>query len=345
MTNATPQAPSLAEARQILQLNVAYTRARVLHTAMELGLFEFLAAGPRTEADIREQGGLRSHLVTDWLDALVSLGLLTAEDGVYANSARADHFLVPGRPHYIGGAVLQHGRVHYELWNRFSDALHDGRATSGRNITAGAVVDEQPDLDRARRFLDHMDTFNQFVATELSGSLDWSRWTTFVDVGGARGNLAAQLVLDHPHLKGTVFDVPGVKPLFDEHMAARGTADRVGFTGGDFFTDPLPAADVILFGHVLHDHPEESRRTLLAQAFNALPPGGTLLVYDAMLDSDSEAGAYLQSLVCSVILDGGSEYRVRDISAWAEQAGFEVERVVPLDTMTHDRLLVARKPG
>ncbi|MFI6660226.1 demethylpremithracinone o-methyltransferase [Streptomyces sp. NPDC050523] len=345
MTNATPQAPSLAEARQILQLNVAYTRARVLHTAMELGLFEFLAAGPRTEADIREQGGLRSHLVTDWLDALVSLGLLTAEDGVYANSARADHFLVPGRPHYIGGAVLQHGRVHYELWNRFSDALHDGRATSGRNITAGAVVDEQPDLDRARRFLDHMDTFNQFVATELSGSLDWSQWTTFVDVGGARGNLAAQLVLDHPHLKGTVFDVPGVKPLFDEHMAARGTADRVGFAGGDFFTDPLPAADVILFGHVLHDHPEESRRTLLAQAFNALPPGGTLLVYDAMLDSDSEAGAYLQSLVCSVILDGGSEYRVREISAWAEQAGFEVERVVPLDTMTHDRLLVARKPG
>ncbi|MGX9886897.1 demethylpremithracinone o-methyltransferase [Streptomyces sp. NPDC002276] len=345
MTNVTPQAPSLDEARQILQLNVAYTRARVLHTALELGLFEFLAAGPRTEAEIRAHGGLHSHLVSDWLDALVSLRLLTSDEGAYANSPHADHFLVPGRAHYIGGAVLQHGRVHYELWNRFSEALHDGKATSGRNITAGAVVDEQPDLDRARRFLDHMDTFNQFVAAELSRSLDWSRWTTFVDVGGARGNLAARLVTDHPHLKGTVFDVPGIKPLFDEHMAAHGTADRVGFAGGDFFSDPLPAADVILFGHVLHDHPEDSRRTLLAQAFNALPPGGTLLVYDAMLDADSEAGAYLQSLVCSVILDGGSEYRVRDISAWAQRAGFEVEQVISLDTMTHDRLLVARKPG
>ncbi|MFE2514647.1 demethylpremithracinone o-methyltransferase [Streptomyces mirabilis] len=345
MTNATSNAPSLADAREILQLNVAYTRARVLHTALELDLFEFLAEGPRTEAEIREQGRLHSHLVSDWLDALVGLGLLTFDGVRYANTPRAEHFLVPGRPHYIGGAVLQHGRVHYELWNRFADALHDGKATSGKNITAGAVVEEQPDLDRARRFLDHMDTFNQFVAAELSQVLDWSRWATFVDVGGARGNVAAQLVLDHPNLKGSVFDVPGIEPLFDEHMAARGTAGRVGFVGGDFFGDPLPAADVILFGHVLHDHPEESRKRLLAQAFSALPPGGTLLVYDAMLDDTSEAGAYLQSLVCSVILDGGSEYRVWDISAWAEVAGFKVERVIPLDTMTHDRLLVARKPA
>ncbi|WP_030997641.1 demethylpremithracinone o-methyltransferase [Streptomyces sp. NRRL F-5630] len=345
MTNATPEAPSLAEAREVLQLNVAYTRARVLHTALELGLFEFLAAGPRTEAEIREYAELHSHLVSDWLEALVGLGLLTFDGGGYANASRADHFLVPGRPHYIGGAVLQHGRVHYELWNRFADALRDGKATSGRNITAGAVVEEQPDLDRARRFLDHMDTFNQFVAAQLSHVLDWSRWTTFVDVGGARGNVAARLVLDHPNLKGSVFDVPGVEPLFDEHMAARGTTDRVGFVGGDFFNDPLPGADVILFGHVLHDHPEESRKKLLAQAFDALPPGGMLLVYDAMLDESSEPGAYLQSLVCSVILDGGSEYRVRDISAWAEEIGYEVEQVIPLDTMTHDRLLVARKPG
>ncbi|MEU2182052.1 demethylpremithracinone o-methyltransferase [Streptomyces thermolilacinus] len=345
MTNTTAAAPSPADAREILQLNVAYTRARVLHTAMELGLFEYLSAGPRTEAEIREHGLLHSHLVCDWLDALVGLGLLTADGKTYANTPRAEHFLVPGRPHYIGGAVLQHGRVHYELWNRFADALRDGKATSGRDITAGAVVEEQPDLDRARRFLDHMDTFNQFVAGELSRVLDWSRWTTFVDVGGARGNVAAQLVRDHPHLRGSVFDVPGVEPLFDEHMAARGTTGRVGFVGGDFFTDPLPTADVLLYGHILHDHPEESRKRLLGQAFRALPPGGTLLVYDAMLDDRSEAGAYLQSLVCSVILDGGSEYRVRDISAWAEETGFTVERVIPLDTMTHDRLFVARKPG
>ncbi|MFG3249670.1 demethylpremithracinone o-methyltransferase [Streptomyces sp. NPDC048187] len=345
MTNTPAAAPSPADAREILQLNVAYTRARVLHTAMELGLFEYLSAGPHTEAEIREHGRLHSHLVRDWLDALVGLGMLTVDGGRYANTPRAEHFLVPGRSHYIGGAVLQHGRVHYELWNRFTDALRDGKATSGKEITAGAVVEEQPDLDRARRFLDHMDTFNQFVVAELSTALDWSRWKTFVDVGGARGNVAAQLVLDHPNLKGSVFDVPGVEPLFDEHMAARGTTGRVDFVGGDFFTDPLPAADVILFGHVLHDHPEESRKRLLGQAFRALTPGGALLVYDAMLDDRSEAGAYLQSLVCSVILDGGSEYRVRDITAWAEEAGFTVEQVLPLDTMTHDRLFVARKPG
>jgi SAM-dependent methyltransferase len=345
MTNAPLETGSLADAREIIQLNFAYTRARVLHTAMEVGLFELLTEGPRTETEIRDLLQLRSRLVSDWLGALVGLNLLTQDGDRYANSARSENFLVPGRPHYLGGSVLQHGRVHYESWGRFSDALHDGKSTSDKHITAGAVGDDQPDLDRARRFLDHMDTFNGIVATQLSEALEWGQWETFVDVGGARGNLAARLVRDHPHLQGVVFDVPGVRPLFDEHMAALGAAERVSFEGGDFFTDPLPGAQVAILGHILHDWPPENRKKLLAQTFRALRPGGTLLVYDAMLDDRSDAGSYLQSLVCSVVLDGGSEYRVSDARAWAEEVGYEVERVTELDTITRDRLLVARKPA
>jgi N,N-dimethyltransferase/O-methyltransferase len=343
MSKPTRLAPSPADAREIIRLNLAYTQARVLHSAVELGLFDFLADGPRTAGEVTDRLALNPRLVGDWLDALAGLGLLTRCDGGYANTEGVERFLVQGRPHYLGGSVLQHGRVHFELWRRFSDALRDGEAKSDPLTGAGAVQEERPDLDRARRFLSHMDALNGFVAEQLGRVVDWGCWRSFVDVGGARGNVAARLVLAHPHLRGVVFDVPGVEPLFTQHVAALGVAGPVRFQGGDFFRDPLPAADVAIVGHVLHDWPVGQRRQLIAQTYRTLHPGGALLVYDAMLDPQGGADAYLQSLVCGLIRDGGSEYRVEDACNWAREAGFEVEQVLELDTVTRDRLLVARK--
>ena len=332
-------------AREIILLNQAYARARVLHSAVELGLFELLAEGPIDVDGVCAMLGLHPNLVPDWLDALVGLGLLEQTGGGYGNNPAAASFLIPGEPRYLGGSVTQHGRVHYRLWEQLTDALRDGRAKSDRSMLAGAVQDEQQDLQRARRFLSHMDAFNGFVAPALTTAIDWPHYATFVDVGGARGNIAAELVSAHPHLRGAVFDLPGVQPLFNEHMAALGTADAVAFHGGNFFTDPLPETDVAIIGHVLHDWPVESRRQIIGGVWSAIQPGGLLLIYDAMVDPNpADPYGNVQSLICSMIRDGGSEYTEQACREWVEQAGFQVEKVLPLDTLTRDRLLIARKP-
>ncbi|WP_328406268.1 methyltransferase (plasmid) [Streptomyces sp. NBC_00390] len=341
---SSKHADAMAAARDIGRLNTAYTQAKVLHSAVELGLFETLAAGPATVDTLCQRLRLHPRLAPDFLGALVGLGLLEYTEGQYRNSHAAQVLLVPGGPLSMNGSVVQHGRVHYGLWSSLTEALRDGRAKSGPQTPAGAVTDEQPDLETARAFMAHMDTFNSIVAPELARSVDWSRHRTFVDVGGARGNLAGLLVKAHPHLQGSVFDVPGLEPLFDEHMAGLRTRDKVSFQGGDFFSDPLPEADVVIFGHVLHDWPEQARRTLLERAFPAVRPGGVLLVYDAMIaDGSFDAHAHLQSLICSLIRDGGSEYSESSCREWAEKAGFRVKDVIPLDTVTNDRLLVAVK--
>ena len=345
MTTSTPALAPVAAARDLVRLNLAYTRARVLHSAVEVGLFDLLAGGAHTVEEICERLALHPRLAGDWLAALARLGLLTEDAGRYANGPAAEHFLVPGGPYDLAGSVGQHGRVHFPLWGLLTEALRDGAAKSDARTGAGAAQDGRPDPERTRRFLAHMDAFNGFVAEELCRVLDWGRFTSVLDVGGARGNVAARLVLAHPHLRAVVFDVPGVEPFFDEHMAALGTTGRVRFAGGDFFTDPLPAADVAILGHVLHDWPEAARRALVAAAFHALRPGGTLLVYDAMLDDDAGAEAFLQSLVCRLIRDGGGEYTVDAARAWVRAAGFRFVDAVALDTVTGDKLLVAEKPG
>src|SRR5262249_34462867 len=153
------------------------------------------------------------------------------------------------------------------------------------------------------------------------------------DAGGARGNIAARLCTAHPHLTGAVFDLSPVQKVFDEHMTEQGLNGRITFHAGDFFADRLPTADVLMFGHVLHDWPEAERRTLVSRTSEALGPGGTLLIYDPMIDDDrrAKASSLLVSLNMLLATPGGSEYTVADCRTWLESAGFTEIDSVPLD--------------
>jgi SAM-dependent methyltransferase len=340
-----PPASTVSAARMILRLNTAYFQSKVLQSATELGVFELLAQGPATVAQIRDKLGLQHRLIREFLDALAGLGLLDTDGTSYRNSAAAQELLVPGQPRYLGGAIIQHSRLHYYSWGRLTEALRDGQAkfnsgADGQPVFARNYEDDQ----RARSLMAHMDAFNGIVADQLAALVDWTGYSSFVDVGGARGNVAARLVRAHPHLEGAVFDLPALGPLFDELMADLATADKVRFHAGDFFADPIPAADVVIIGHVLHDWPAARRRELVARTLPAVRPGGALVIYDAMLDDGHyDAPALLQCLNCSMIREGGSEYAVSECRDYIESAGFTFAEVIPADTITNDRFVIARK--
>lgn len=344
----TIAAPRLVDqARAIMALNSAYFRSKALQTAVELGVFALLARGPATSAQVGRELGLRHLLVTEFLDALADLGLLEIDAGQYRNSEAAAEFLIPGRPRYLGGSILQHSRLHYHTWGHLTEALRDGQAKFHREANGTAAFAETyEDQGRARNLMSHMDAFNSFVADELADRIDWSGYTSFVDIGGARGNVAARLVTAHPHLSGGVFDLPGLRPLFDELMSELGTASQVRFHPGDFYADPLPEADVLIIGHVLHDWPAARRRELVARTYPSVRPGGVLVIYDAMLaDDHRDAQSLLQCLNCSMVRDGGSEYTVSEGRDYAERAGYRVSHVITADTITGDRIVIAEKPG
>lgn len=69
-------------------------------------------------------------------------------------------------------------------------------------------------------------------------------------------------------------------------MAELGLAEKVSYHAGDCFTEPLPEADVMIFGHVLHDWLIPQRQELLQLACQAVRPGGAVVVYDQMLDEE-----------------------------------------------------------
>jgi hypothetical protein len=126
----------------------------------------------------------------------------------------------------------------------------------------------------------------------LAEKVPWDRYRTVIDIGTAQGCLPVQLALAHPHLSGGGFDLPPVGPIFEEYVNRFGLTDRLRFYPGDFFTDELPTAEVLVMGHILHDWDLEQKRLLLAKAYRALPPGGALIVYEALIDDDRRTNAF-----------------------------------------------------
>jgi SAM-dependent methyltransferase len=323
MTSTTSQpSPNV-----LWRLGIANFARHTILAAAELGVFGLVDEEARTAEDIRVRLGLHPRGTADFLDALVALDLLTRENGRYRATPVASRFLDQAKPSYLGRFL----RMADARWANLVDGWwRPGGCRSAVRLSAVMVG---------------MDYLTAPVAARVAEAYDWSRVKSFVDVGGGRGSVAAAIAEAHPHLDAGVFDLPQVRPVFDERVAELGLADRITFHGGDFFHDPLPEADAFVFGHVLHDWGVPEREALVAAAFRALPPGGEVLIYDPMIDDDrsQRSSSLLVSLNMLLATPGGSEYTASECVCWLLDAGFIDPVVTQLDD--HDSLVTASKPG
>jgi O-methyltransferase domain/Dimerisation domain len=333
-----------AQPADIKRLGNAFCHAKLLLTATELGLFADLAAhGAATAAQLGSRLNLAERGLRDFLDALVVLGLLRRTADRYDLTDTAGRHLVPGRPAYLGGFLDRANRVLYPAWGHLTEALRTGEpqvpsAADGEFERMLAQPHQQA------QYLKMMDAVNSQLAPLLAEAVDWSRFRRLVDVGGARGNLAAHLVYAHPHLRATVFDLPVMAGALVAHMATVRPPTPVDFVGGNFFVDPLPPGDVLVIGHVLHNWSPEERQLLVKKAFAAVRPGGALMVYDAMLDDEpTDLARLVVSLNMLLVTRGGSEYPASECQRWLTDAGFVDVRAQPLGGA--DTLVTGTRPA
>src|SRR5262245_16173989 len=170
------------------------------------------------------------------------------------------------------------------------------------------------------------------VAAAIAERFPWQDPRTLTDIATAQRGLPVTVALAPPHLTGGGFDLPTVEPVYTRHIAAHGLADRLRFHPGDFLHDPLPTADVLVTGHILHDWDLDQNREILAKAHAALPPGGALIVYDRVIDDERRrnAAGLLMSLNMLIETPGGFDYTGADCMGWLREAGFREARVEPL---------------
>jgi hypothetical protein len=321
-----------------MQLGLGFWASKALLSAVELNLFTTLAQGSLTAETITQRLGLHPRSARDFLDALVALGMLERSGDQYANTPETALFLDKTKPSYIGGVLeMANGRL-WQFWGSLTEALRTGEPqneSKGGEDLFGALY---ADPVRLEGFLKAMSGISLGSAIAIAQKFPWANYQTFIDIGAAQGAVPVQVASAHPHLTGGGFDLSPVRPIFEQYVAQHSLSDRLRFYEGDFFRDALPSADVLIMGHVLHDWDLQQKCSLLAKAYEALPSGGALIVYEAIIDDQRRENAFglLMSLNMLIETPGGFDYTGADCCQWMQQVGFRdtrVEHLVGPDSM------------
>ena len=323
--------------QRILEVGMGFWPAKVLLSAVELGVFSSLGASSKTPEELRALLGLHPRAVPDFPDALVALGFLERDgDGptaCYRNTPESAAFLDRRSPGYVGGFLEMANARLYPFWGELSEALRTGKPQNELKRTGTSMFEElYRDPARLEQFMDAMSGISVGNFTAFAEKFDFSAYRTLCDVGGATGQLSCLVAERHPHLRCTTLDLPVVMPIAERRIAARGLGDRVTARGIDFFTEPLPGADVITMGMILHDWNLEKKLHLIRAAYDALPAGGAFVAIEHLIDDARRENAFGLMMSLNMLIEFGDafDFTGADFAAWCTQVGFRETRVIPL---------------
>jgi len=321
----------------IMQVGMGFWASKTVLSAVELELFTQLASESMTGEEIGQRLELHQRAIYDFLDALVALGFLEREgdgsDGRYRNTAETAAFLDKRSPTYVGGILEMCNARLYRFWGDLTDALRTGRPQNEVKHSGKPMFEElYSEPARLEQFMEAMSGISLGNFHALAEKFDFSKYETVCDVGGATGQLCSTLAGRHPHLHCTSYDLPPVAPIAERAIAAAGLTDRVAVASGDFFADPLPRADVITMGLILHDWNLDRKTHLIRSAYEALPEGGAFIVIENLIDDARRENAFGLMMSLNMLIEFGDafDFTGSDFAGWCREAGFREVEIVPL---------------
>jgi hypothetical protein len=321
----------------IMQVGMGFMGSKALLSAVELELFTRLGGDALTGDELREKFGLDARAVPDFPDTLVALGLLDRDgDGAearYRNTEDTAVFLDKNSPAYIGGILEMANARLYAFWGDLTDGLRTGRPQNEIKHSGKPMFDElYSEPERLEQFMNAMAGISMGPFMALAETVDFSGYQTLCDIGGATGQLSMIVARRHPHMRCTSFDLPVVEPIAQRAIEAAGMSDRVKTAAGDFFAEPLPNADVITMGLVLHDWNLDRKMHLVKAAYDALPEGGAFIAIENIIDDARRENAFGLLMSLNMLLEFGDafDFTGADFGGWCKEVGFSDTEVVPL---------------
>jgi hypothetical protein len=263
--------------------------------------------------------------------------MLARTDGRYSNTPETDLFLDPAKPTYMGGLLEMANARLYTFWGSLTEGLRTGQPQSEVKTGGDFFETLYADPEKLAQFAVAMTGLSRATGDAIAAKFPFRDYGSAIDIGCAQGAVSVAIATAHDHLTGGGFDLPPVEPIFNSYVARCGLADRLTFTPGNFFADPLPTADVLIMGHILHDWDLDQKRLLLKKAYDALPTGGALIVYEAIIDDDRRENAFGLLMSLNMLIEGlGFDFTGADCRGWMAQTGFResyVEHLAGPDSM------------
>lgn len=316
----------------------AFTKSRVILSAVELDIFTLLDGMPATPAALAKRAGFNARALSRLLDALASLGLLAKTDGSY--SLTESGALLSSRHAGSIRPMVLHMNTLWDTWGDLSRMVKKGLKGKRRHAS-------RMDPETLAAFIGAMDVIGRDLSLEIADAYDSNRYRRLLDVGGASGTYTAAFLRKNPLLKATIFDLGAVIPMAREKIASEGLSERVDLVPGDFYRDDLPGEhDLVLLSAIIHQNDPAQNVALYRKAWAALIPGGTILIRDHIMDETRTAPSSGALFAINMLVNtrGGSTYTFGEVQEGLAEAGFEGIKLLRTgDRM--DCLVEGRKPA
>jgi (2Fe-2S) ferredoxin/SAM-dependent methyltransferase len=313
-----------------------FRESRVLLTAIELDVFSALGTGARAEA-VAHKLGTDSRATESLLNALVAIGVLEKEKGVFANGPVARRHFVAGAEHDARAAIMH--TVH--LWPRWSTLSECVR--TGTSVTRG-WQDERPD-EWTEAFIAAMHRNAAVRAPQVVQAVGLDGVRRVLDLGGGSGAYSIALARAGDGVAAEVLDLASVLPITRRHIDEAGLTGRVTTRVGDLHDETYGSGyDLVFISAICHMNSPEENRAMLATAYSALAAGGRVVIQDFILNAD-KTGPKTGALFALNMLVGtraGSSYSEEEYGVWLADVGFQNVRRVHLPGPTD--LVIAQRP-
>jgi len=327
---------------RLLQLVWGFAPTLILESATKLRLFDYLEESPKTAEQLAGDTQCSVRGLTALLDALVGFEFLKRNGKRYALTPESSAFLVSSKPDYQGGFFQHITRMVMPSWMHLAESVRTGRPKQsvneqnvGAEFFAELVEGIFPMSYRAAQ-----------VAGKHLQVEQLTRPVTVLDLGAGSGVWGIALAQQSPQINIVAVDWPKVLEVTRRIAGRHGVAERLKTLPGDLLeTDFGQGHHLATIGHILHSEGRERSRQLLKRVFEALAPGGTVVIAEFIPNDDrtGPVNALIFAVNMLVHTNEGDTFTFKEISAWLREAGFRDVRL--LNAPAPSPLVLATKPG
>lgn len=306
-----------------------YWVAQMIHVAARLGIADYLAAGPKSTAELARLTGTHAESLYRMLRALAGAGIFQ-EQGPreFALTPLADLLRseVPGSQR---GLALMMGDEHYKAWAELMYSVRTGRPAY--DLVVGKPVFEfmQEHPEKAADFDAAMLSIHGAETAAMIEAYDFSTVQVLADVGGGNGSTLAGVLAAHPKMRGVLIDLPAVIDRARSFLKKNPVSSRCQFVGADFFQSIPPGADTYMMRHIIHDWDDTRSHLILTHTRKAMPRGGKLLIVEHVIEAGNAPSFAKMLDVNMLVIPGGKERTADAYDRLLDEAGFVLTRIVP----------------
>ncbi|MEI6456524.1 MAG: class I SAM-dependent methyltransferase [bacterium] len=301
---------------QLMEMVNAFRVSRIILTAHELRIFDFLKNEGRSSSEVARLLGTDPRATNRIMNALVSLGLLRKTNDIYSNTGFTGYYLVSDSPQFLGG--LSHAAHLWKTWNTLTHCV-----AAGTSVAVDKEINERPE-DWRESFIAAMHSRAGQQAKDVASILELPEQGHILDVGGGSGVFAFAFLTYHPNLKATVFDLPNIVPITEKYIRNAGLEDSVKTIAGDYLNDPFGKDYALIFmSAIIHINSPAENEALIRKGASSLSPGGKLVILDHFMSDDrtEPATGAIFALNMLVGTDHGDTYTESEIRKWMSEAG------------------------